>query len=279
VRFGGQRYGYKRTKGQRDAAPVHIVSLVSRLRRGRLCRLIRQGFEQHALNDRRHLAFEVELVPAHIHRGHAFAGVREQGADLFQRIAFAVEDGCRGAPQIVRTPRVHAGLCHDMPAAVGRSWRYIWKIGPVGLSARYGRISSSARPDGGVTNAALAFMRSAGNNTQGWPCALGPPRVCQPSIVIGPGIKRVSPTKPRPRAIKAAARRALRSPRTSLASDTASGRSHARAGIAHRSRKKTNLGKSRPGGLRFAIYPWCTQKPFWGTFWPEITEQCFDLLQ
>ena len=47
------------------------------------------------------------LVPSRVDRRHAFARVREQRADLFERIARPVQDRCGGAPKVVRRPSLH----------------------------------------------------------------------------------------------------------------------------------------------------------------------------
>ena len=139
-------------------------------------RLAVQGLAQRPLDDRRHLAPKIELVPPGIDRRHALAGVREQRADLFERVARPVEDRCGGPPKVVRRPALHPEPGNDLLRRLvevvvrGRS-----KSGAAGSALRCGRSSSSAKPESGVMNALPAFIRSAGSDQCG-PCTLGPRR-------------------------------------------------------------------------------------------------------
>src|SRR5262245_14815126 len=106
----------KRTAGFCTSGPYELL----RLRRDDLRRRVLnfyflhlQNLPQRPLKDRRHLALEIELVPPRVDRRDALARVREQRADLFQRVAFPVEDGRRRAPQIVWCPALHAELADD----------------------------------------------------------------------------------------------------------------------------------------------------------------------
>jgi hypothetical protein len=80
---------------------------------GKLCgfhllvRRLAQRLAQRPLDDRRHLAPKIELIPSGVDRRHALAGMREQRADLFKRVARPVQNRCGGAPKVVRRPSFH----------------------------------------------------------------------------------------------------------------------------------------------------------------------------
>jgi hypothetical protein len=61
-----------------------------------------QCFAQRMLDDPRHLAPKIELVPSCVDRRHALASMREQRADPFERVARPVQDRCGGPPKVVR---------------------------------------------------------------------------------------------------------------------------------------------------------------------------------
>src|SRR5262245_8781337 len=65
------------------------------------------------LDDPRHIAPKVELVPPCVDCRHPLAGMREQSADLFERVACPIQDRCGGSPKVMRRPPLHAEALNE----------------------------------------------------------------------------------------------------------------------------------------------------------------------
>lgn len=131
----------------------------------RRCRFAVRGFAQRPFDGRRHLAPKTELVPSRVDRGHALAGMREQRADLFERVAHPVQDRRGGPPKVMRRPVGHSEPSNDELRRVGEVVARQVEQGRAARSVlRCGGSISSAKPESGVMNALPAFIRSVGND-------------------------------------------------------------------------------------------------------------------
>ena len=81
----------------------------------------------------------VELVPSRVDRRDALAGMRQQRADLFERIARPVEDRRGGAPEVMRRPPFH-------PQSDNDPVRRFMQIVAAQIEHRHGRIGLEMRP-------------------------------------------------------------------------------------------------------------------------------------